>query len=275
MSQGGRWPRVNHWLAFGARAFAVVLPMLLLGLGFAHPAMAATGECNLPPDPRGTTITLNEQDARAELVVTRPNSAGRKFKVEYNDEMFIGKFDEHGRAVLRFALIAPTNEIFLRLAEVPTINCKVTVSDFGAIFRVVMRWRDPVRLDLDVVEPGRQSGGFGHINRSRTNADKSQGIGVMDVISDPTDDGATGEISYVVPNGATLLNAGVPTFRLDYLTRGTRPEPPYCGEHPSAAIPFELYVISRGEVKRSNFSTARARCGEVMADAVRLMRLRH
>lgn len=278
MLQEGRWPHAFRCPRLGLRPLAVpVIALTLAALGsmFAAPAVAGPGECNLPADSRGATIVLNEQNARAELTVTRPNSAGRKFKVEYSDEMFIGKFDAQGRAVVNFSLIAANNEISVRLAETPVITCKVEVQDFAKIFRVVMRWRDPVQLDLDVVEPGRQAGGFGNINRTRTNSDQRQGTGVMDVISDPTDDGATGELSYVVANGTALLNTGVPTLRLDYVSRGSRPEPPYCGEHARASIPFELYVISHGEVKRSNFSTARARCGEVMTDAARLMRLRH
>lgn len=271
MSQEGRLPLAVRWL----RSCMPLLAIAMLAVGGAHHAAAATGECNLPPDPRGTTITLTEQAARAELSVTRPNSAGRKFKIEYSDEMFIGKFDAQGRAVVTFALIAPANEISIRLAETPVITCKIDVPEFDKIFRVVMRWRDPVQLDLDVVEPGRQAGGFGHVNRNRRNADLRQGVGMMDVISDPADDGATGELSYVVPNGTALLNAGIPTLRLDYVSRGNRPEPPFCGDHARASIPFELFVISRGDVKRSNFSTARARCGEAMAENARLMRLRH
>lgn len=273
MLQNGRWPSAERWNSRGALRAAVVF----LGLNFfflANNALAANGECNLPPDPRGAVILLTEQNGRAELTVTRPNSGGRKFKIEYSDEVFVGKFDAQGRAVLAFALLAPTNEISIRLAETPVIACKIDVPDFSKIFRVVMRWRDPVQLDLDIVEPGRQAGGFGHVNRGRANTDLRQGTGTVDVISDPSDDGATGELSYVVANGAALLGTGVPTLRLDYLSRGPRPEPPYCGDHPRASIPFELYVISRGEVKRSNFSTARARCGEPLADTARLMRLR-
>jgi hypothetical protein len=274
MSQGGRWPRATRWLKSATRVVAIV-PVVLACAGFAQQAKAGAGECNLPADPKGTTIALSEQDGRAELTVTRPNSAGRKFKIEYSDEMFVGKFDAQGRATLTFALIAPSNEISIRLAEVSVINCKIDVPEFGKIYRVVMRWRDPVRLDLDVVEPGRQPGGFGNVNRSRPNTDLQQGAGQMDVISDPAEEGATGEISYLVANGAALLAAGTPTLRLDYVSRGNRPEPPYCGDHPRASIQFELYVISRGEVKRSNFSTARARCGEPLPDSARLMRLRH
>ncbi len=274
MLRGDNRPRATGWRA-GTMRRAVVAIALILGLGGGNLALAATGACNLPAGAAGTTITLSEQDARAELTVTRANSAGRKFKIEYSDEMFVGKFDAQGRAVVHFVLTAPANEFSIRLAETPLIVCKIDVADFSKIYRVVMRWRDPVRLDLDVVEPGRQAGGVGNINRNRANADLRQGMGAMDVIADPAEDGATGEVSYVVANGAGLLNAGIPTLRLDYASRGARPEPPYCGEHPRAAIPFEIYVISRGEVKRSNFSTARVRCGETMTEAARLMRLRH
>jgi len=256
------------------RAMLALLCLGLIGLGSGHTARAAAGECKLPADTRSATITLDQQDARAELVVTRPNSAGRKFKVEYNDELFIGKFDAAGRAVVNFALTAPSNELSIRLAELPLITCKIAVPEFGRIFRVVMRWRDPVKMDLDVVEPGRQAGGFGDINRARPNNDLKQGLGQIDLIADPADEGATGELSYVVANGAGILAAGTPTLRAEFVSRGNPPQPPYCGDSARAAVAFELYVIARGEVKRSNFSTARARCGEPLSEAARLMRLR-
>lgn len=274
MVQGGRWHCAARWIASGARGLAISL--IAAGcLGFGHPASAGAGECRLPADMKNVTIDLDQRDARAELVVTRPNSAGRKFRVENSDEMYVGKFDPQGRAVIAFALIAPSNEISIRLAEMPLITCKIDVPEFSRLYRVVVRWRDPVQLDLDVVEPGRQPGGFGHINRGHANTDLRQGLGQLDMITDPSEDGATGELSYVVANAAALLATGIPTLRLDYASRGARPEPPFCGEHARASIPFELYVINHGEVKRSNFSTARARCGEPMADSSRLMRLRY
>jgi len=258
-----------------AAPFILALLMTLCSLPFGgNQALAAAGECKMPADTRGTTLVLDQQDGRAELTVTRLNSAGRKFKIEYNDELFVGKFEADGRAVVNFSLTAPANDLSIRLAELPLITCKIAVPEFARIFRVVMRWRDPVKMDLDVVEPGRQAGGFGDINRNRPNTDLKQGLGQIDLIADPAEEGATGEISYVVANGATILAAGMPTFRAEYVSRGNPPQPPFCGDSARAAVPFELYVISRGEVKRSNYSTARARCGEPLSDTARLMRLR-
>jgi len=261
-------------VCISGQAMLALLCFLLTGFGIGHGARAAPGECKLPADTRNATIVLDQQDARAELTVTRPNSTGRKFKVEYNDELFVGKFDAAGRAVVNFALTAPNNEVSIRLAELPLITCKIAVPEFSRIFRVVMRWRDPVKMDLDVVEPGRQAGGFGDINRSRPNNDLKQGLGQIDLIADPVEEGATGELSYVVGNAASMLAAGTPTLRAEFVSRGNPPQAPFCGDSPRAAVAFEIYVIARGEVKRSNFSTARARCGEPLSDAARLMRLR-
>jgi hypothetical protein len=231
-------------------------------------------ECSRPEGTGATVVRAEQRNGRAIVEVTRPNSAGRKAEVEYDDEIFIGQFDDKGKAQISFALFAPTAEFVVRLTESPPVTCKLEVPNFAKLYRVTLLWRDPVKLDLDVVEPGRRPGGFGHVNRSRPNADFAQGMGAIDIAMDASEAGGTGEISYVVPDVAAMPPGGLLTLRVDYASRGATPMPPYCGEHPRATVPFEVITIDRGQVKRSSYGVGRARCGEALADGARLMRLR-
>jgi len=235
------------------------------------PAMA---QCTAPTGATGTVVRVEQRLGRATVEVTRPNSAGRKAEVEYNDEVFTTRFDPQGKARISFVLTAPDNEIAVRLTESATITCKIDVPDFQKLYRITLQWRDPVKLDLDVVEPGRRQGGFGHLNRARTNGDLSQGLGQIDVVTDAADDGTTAQVSYVVADAASIPPGSVMGLRLDYLSRGATPQPPYCGDHPKATIPFEVITLDRGQVKRGTFGIGRARCGETLADNARLMRIR-
>jgi hypothetical protein len=243
--------------------------MLLASLGG-----GAHAQCTTPPGATGTVVRVEQRQARATVEVTRPNSAGRKAEIEYNDEVFTTRFDPQGKARISFVLTAPDNEIAVRLTESATITCKVDVPDFQKLYRITLQWRDMVKLDLDVVEPGRRPGGFGHVNRSRPNADLTQGLGQLDVVTDAVDDGATAQVSYVVADAAAIPAGSVMGLRLDYLNRGAKPEPPYCGDHPKATVAFEVITIDRGQVRRGSFGVGRARCGETLADNARLMRIR-
>lgn len=235
---------------------------------------AAQAQCTTPPSAAGTVVRVEQRQARATVEVTRPNSAGRKAEIEYNDEVFTTRFDAQGKARISFVLTAPDNEIAVRLTESATITCKVDVPDFQKLYRITLQWRDTVKLDLDVVEPGRRPGGFGHINRSRPNADLTQGLGQLDVVTDAVDDGATAQVSYVVADAATIPAGSVMGLRLDYLSRGAKPEPPFCGDHPRATVAFEVITLDRGQIRRGSFGVGRARCGEALAENARLMRIR-
>jgi hypothetical protein len=243
-------------------------------MGLAAALGAAQAQCTTPPSATGTVVRVEQRQARATVEVTRPNSAGRKAEVEYNDEVFTTRFDQQGKARVSFVLTAPDNEIAVRLTESATITCKVEVPDFQKLYRITLQWRDTVKLDLDVVEPGRRPGGFGHVNRSRPNADLTQGLGQIDVVTDAVDDGATAQVSYVVADAASIPAGSVMGLRLDYLSRGVKPEPPFCGEHPKATVAFEVITLDRGQVRRGSFGVGRARCGEALADNARLMRIR-
>jgi len=221
-----------------------------------------------------TQLRVSQQYGRALVEVNRPNSAGRKVEVEYGDESYVGKFDQNGRARMGFALTAAKNEVAVRISETPVVTCKVDVPEFNKIFRVVLRWRDPVQLDLHVIEPGRRLGDFGHISPSRPNNNLAQGMGQMDVVGGAPADGATAEVSYVVPDAAAIPADSVFGYRVDYVTRGAKAEAPYCDDLPLASPLMELIIIDKGKVSMRKIGTNRARCGEQIPEARRLMVIR-
>jgi hypothetical protein len=148
------------------------------------------------------------------------------------------------------------------------------VPNFQKLYRVVLRWRDPVQLDLNVLEPGGRLGETGDVSGIRTNVDMNQGIGMMDIVDGPPADGATAELSYMVPNTAAIPPNSMFGFKLEYVTRGAQPEAPYCDDQPLAAPHFDFIVIANGEVTSRKMTTNRAHCREKIADARRLMPIR-
>lgn len=264
-----------------ARARPLVAGMLaagLLALAGAAPAAAQAPR----PEPAcdnlnrlgGAQLQVSQQAGRALVEITRANSGGRKVEIEYGDESYIGRFDKDNRVRMGFALTAPEAEFTIRMSETAPITCKVRVPEFARLFRVIMRWRDPVQLDLHVVEPGRRLGEFGHVSAARPNGNLAQGMGQMDVAGSAPADGATAEMSYVIADASVIAADSVFGYRLDYVTRGASPAAPYCDDHPLASPQIEFITIEKGRVATRKFGTNRAHCGEVISDARRLMVLR-
>ena len=277
-TKGTRVTHAGRGLA-AVRATAAAAALCLSG----NLAMAQTAAP--PPEPTpapctnmdklgATQLRVTQQYGRALVELSRPNSTGRKIEIEYGDESYVGRFDKDGRARMGFALTAAKNEISVRITETPVVTCKVDVPEFAKIFRVILRWRDPVQLDLHVVEPGRRLGDFGHISPSRPNTNLAQGMGQMDVVSGTPADGATAEVSYVVPDGASIPADAVFGYRVEYVTRGAKPEAPYCDEHPLASPLMELMIIDKGKLNVRKLGTNHARCGEAIPEARRLMVIR-
>lgn len=239
-------------------------------------AMGQTpGQCdNAAGLAANTQLQVTQQQGRAMVDIVRPGSAGQKVQIEYGDELDSSKFGTDGKLDFAFALTAANNEFTIDMTESPPITCKLAVPDFQKLYRVVLRWRDPVQLNLYVLEPGGRMGETGDVSGSRPNKDLSQGIGKMDIIDGPPDNGATAEMSYVVPNPALIPPNSTFGFKLDYLTRGAQAAAPYCDDQPLAAPNFDFIVIANGKVTTQRMSTNRARCGEKIPDALRLMPIR-
>ena len=262
-STTARWRRAG-WIVGGAWA------VLAGGAALAQ----APVQCNNMDKLGATQLRVTEQSGRALVEISRPNSVGRKVEVEYGDESYSGKFDKDGHVRMGFVLTDAKNEVAIRLVETPVITCKIDVPDFAKLYRVVLRWRDPIQIDLHVIEPGRKMGDFGHVSPARPNTSFAQGMGQMDVVSGAPTDGATAESSYVVPDASAIPPDSVFSFRADYVTRGMKPEAPYCDDHPLAVPQLELIIIEKGKASTRKLGTNRARCGEAIAENRRFMVLR-
>jgi hypothetical protein len=243
----------------------------------AGPAMAAdvTGTCG-KIDNTATKVTLTQSRGRATVTIsgpaTRHNGVAR---VDYDDETYTGRHDANGQAVIEFALVSNENKMTVRGQDLAPVHCDVAFPDFDRFHRVILRWHDPVRLDLHVVEPGRRLGGFGDVHPGARNAKKDKGLGEMDVVTDPGDPGMTGEQSYVLDEQARPEDEAGFTYRVDYVSRAAHPEPRFCGTGLEASVPLSLIVLDKGKkATTKDYEIASIPCGQVVQDDQRAQRLR-
>ncbi len=245
--------------------------MVFSGAAMAQNAVSCDNQSALGAD---TQMRVTQQKGRALIEISRPNSAGRKIDVEYGDELYTQKFGADGRVRAGFALTAQDNTFVINMSEMQPVTCKVTVPDFSKFYRVILRWRDPVQLDLNVIEPGGRLSETGHINASRPNNALNQGMGQMDVVSGVPAEGATAEMSYVVADATAIPADSAFGFKLDFVTRGAQAEAPYCDDAPLATPQFEFITIQAGVVNARKMSLNRVRCHDKIPDARRLVPIR-
>jgi hypothetical protein len=250
---------------------------LVSGLSLAGPALAAdvTGTCG-KIDPAGTRIAVLQSRGHAVVTIAgQPSRHNALARVDYDDETYTGRFDDKGQAVIEFALVGTENKMTVRGPDFAPVHCDVAFPDIDHFYRVILRWHDPVRLDLHVVEPGRRLGGFGDIHAGARNPKKDKGLGEMDVVTDPGDPGMTGEQSYVLDEQTRPTDDAGYTFRVDYVSRAAHPDPRFCGSGPEASIPLSLIVLDKGrELGPREYEIAGIPCGQVVQDDQRAQRLR-
>ena len=216
---------------------------------------------------------MTQQKGRALIEITKPNTAGRKLEVEYGDELYSQKFGADGSIRLGFALTAPDNEFMLTMSETSPVTCSVSVPEFGKIYRAILRWHDPVQLDLNVLEPGGRLGETGNVSGGRPNTGRNQGVGQMDIVGGVPAEDATGEMSYVVDASAVPPD-GVFGYKVDFVTRGSQAEPPYCDDNALATPRIDFIRIEGGKVTTERLSLNKAHCHDKIPDNRRLMPIR-
>ena len=275
LNSGNLWTKRHHRLA----ACYALAALVSVATGVWSPRSLAAepdsvAKCDKPenfgPDAR---VRVTQQRGRVLIDIVKPNTAGRKLEVEYGDELYSQKFGTDGSVRLGFALTAPENQFTLTMSETAPVTCTISVPGFNKIFRAILRWHDPVQMDLNVLEPNGRMGEVGHINGSRPNSARTDGIGQMDIVGGVPAAEATGEMSYVA-DLASVPADGVFGFKVDYVTRGSQAEAPYCDDNALAFPRVEFIKIESGKVTVTKLSLNRIRCHEKIPESRRLMPIR-
>jgi len=255
--------------------FASVMLAFLASCVGGHARADAVVDCNtagrLSPS---VQLSVVGQNARVQVDVARSPGADGKLTVAYGDETYTAPFDSSGHSRIAFAQTEDHIAFQVVMSEVQPITCKLTSPEFSKIYRVILRWHDPVVLGLNILEPGGQYGGVGHIFAQQTNEKLDRGIGRMDIDTGAPEDGSTGEMSYVVANRATIPPNSVIGAKVDYVTRGSNPEPPYCDGNPLATPDFYFITVENGQARSEQMSMNRAACHGVIPANRRLMPIR-
>lgn len=256
---------------------ALCLFLLLSALfTFTAPTFAQTnGSCD---NTAGSTtkISISETKGRAEIVVQgAPGRRDEIIHVDYDNESYAARFDNNGVARLHFALVDEVNTVTLLGGEFEGVKCHINFSHMADVYRVVLRWHEPVRVDLHVVEPTRQMepNAYGHIYAGQQNLQLDHGLGSLDIVTDAIEAQDTGEQSYVIDESVRPKD-GVFTFRRDYVTRGAVPSGEYCGAGSLANIELTLIVIDHGKKQEpKKYFTGSLPCGRPTPPAVQFRRL--
>ena len=253
---------------------ASAIAVILLAVWPRHSLAETLGTCdfNNSPDAR---IALVEQKGKATVTVQLgPGRRQQLIHVDYDDETYSARLDNEGVARVSFALVAPSNTLKVLSSEFAAVECKIDFPEITQSYRIILRWRDPVRVDLHVIEPFRtwELGAYGHIYRDQANTNHDHGLGELDIVSDPLAAGDTGEQSYVVDEDKRP-RPGVFGVRRDYVSRGEAPTGAYCDDGPLADIDLTLITVEQGRVKRKNYRTGVSPCNQPIPLGVRYSKL--
>ena len=208
-------------------------------------------------------------------VETSPGRKGQLIRLDYDDESFAVPIGPDGIARIDFALLQQSNSFTVRGGEMRAAKCKIDFPDIAKFYRVVLRWHDPVRVDLHTIEPGSSNdpAAIGHIHRAAPNTASDRGAGTLDIVTDPGTPGATGEQSYVVAKADKP--PGRYNFRADYVSRGDAPTGEYCDKGSLASIELTLISIEDGKAQPpKKYVTGALPCGQPIDAETRLIRLR-
>ena len=245
------------------------------------PALAAdvTGSCG-KIETGADKLSVIQSRGHATVTISGPAPAAGAHpapvaRVDYDGETYFGHYEPNGTATITFALVGTDNKLTVRGTGSGPVHCEVGFPDIDKYYRVIMRWHDPVRLDLHVIEPGRRLGGFGDIHPGARNPRLDKGLGQMDVVTEAGDDGATGEQSYVLDEAARPAEEGGFAFRVDYASRGAHPDPRFCGAGAEATVALSLIVLDKGRKSPAKaYEIGSVPCGQAIPDDARAQRLR-
>jgi len=269
----GHDPRLARCSAMKfAGGCAAALLALLMGTGTARARTDGSCESSLAPR---VVVTGSEDRGGATIRITSPESRpGMIAHVEYDGETYAARFDEMGVAKVGAAIFSSSNEFTISVKGIGSLKCTVPFPEIQDVYRVVLRWHDPVKFDLHVIEPFAMESTDGHIYPGRPNLGFDHGLGRMDIITDAGEEDATAEQSYVIDE-ARRPPKGIFTFRADYASRGALPEGEFCGEGKFANVEFVLITLDHGKrLPAKKYATGTMACGQILPHDVEFQRLK-
>jgi hypothetical protein len=165
-------------------------------------------------------------------------------------------FDKEGRARLQIPLFQESTDITWTAGDGPDKTETVRFAGARDAFRIALVWRQPLDLQLHVVEPGGTVNGVnGHVWRKQRNEDFKSGIGGLQIDAD----GATGSDRIEVYDAPPARNPRNGLFKVyvDFAARGDIAAPPYCGSGEMAAPSFDIWsFITAGSKARDGSAFA-------------------
>lgn len=206
-------------------------------------------------------VALTESRGIADLQIVNPCRKGAALSVKAGQLSLGGNFDQQGKAQLRIPLFQEATDIAWTAGDGTTKTETVRFAGFRDAFRIGLVWRQPVDLQLHVVEPGGSvNWPNGHVWRKQPNSDFKLGIGTLPIDAD----GASGADRVEVYDVSPQRNPRNGLFKVyvDFAARGEIAAPPYCGTGEMAAPSFEIWVLHYGRLESARRFGFRAEdCG--------------
>lgn len=202
------------------------------------------------PGPRGCADQVSVSEARGvvDFDISSPCRGGATLPVTAGKLSLQATLDKNGKARLRIPLFQESTEIAWTGVDGATKTETVRFNGFRDAFRIALVWRQPVDLQLHVVEPGGNvSGETGHVWRKRPNDDLKSGVGSLQVDAEGSPGAERIEVYDVAP--ARNPRGGLFKVHVDFAARGDIAAPPYCGTSETAAPGFEIWVLRYGRLE--------------------------
>ncbi len=206
-------------------------------------------------------VSLNEARGVVDFQISSPCRPGAAFSVNAGRLSLQTTFDKEGRARLQIPLFQESTDITWTVGDGSDKTETVRFAGARDAFRIALVWRQPLDLQLHVVEPGGTVNGVnGHVWRKQRNEDFKSGIGGLQIDAD----GATGSDRIEVYDAPPARNPRNGLFKVyvDFAARGDIAAPPYCGSGEMAAPSFDIWVLHYGRLESARrFSFRAEECG--------------
>lgn len=211
----------------------------------------------------------------AELIVrvTDGCRSGEVVALVHQGVSFSKKLDREGRADFLIPVLEPEADAKVQFADGAALSFEINHApgQLRQVFRVALIWDDPVSLSLNVLEFAAEWGSDGHVgplNQRNLEAVAETGGGYLRSFRPAAAGYPSVEVYtfWAAPGSET----GVVQVAVDYASRGSVAEPPYCGDVPLAAPRYRLIRSAQGEVEtRQTRRIARAPCGLSLDPSIR------